>query len=740
MDYVRAYRKFIYGYNFGHGLQTTFCIVLPSLLGFYLDRFTFGILISLGALCVSGIDIPGPPRHRRNALVLGAVCVLVSALAMSFYFVNEWLGDVVLITLVFVLSMTAVYGNRVTNIGLAGIYALVLVTEGKLSLEAYLTHAGLFFAGAIWYSFISLITYSLRPYQLIQQALSDCIYKTAEYLRFRAGFYELTTDFDLQFDNLIRLQTEVTSSQEVVRNLLLQRWNLNQESTSKGRSLLLILIDTIDILEQVMAAHIDTQELHRIFDGSPILNDYRMLILDLAAELDEIAFSVGSGRPSVPKINFKKQLELLQQKTHNLRPSLLNEQTLGAFINLRNVRKNILLIADKLRRLHRYTHMNGEGEVLSLELSKFVVHEEYSWQKLKSNLGPHSMYFRHAVRVSVAIAAALIIAKIFHVQRAYWILFTIVVILKPGYSLSKTRNSDRLVGTLFGGIFTVLILLFIKSKALLLSLLILCMVITYSFVSINYALSTFTTTCFVLIFFNLLKPGDFSFLKLRLIDTGIGSALSFISSYFIFPVWEFQHLDSLLVKMNLANIRYYTSVAEGFTEGEFDEFTYKMARKEVYISSGNLSSAFQRMLTEPKSKQQQLDPVHQFTVLSHELSAHIASLASYYGLYSVKTEAILFRQIMQASLACLIDATGYLESGTGAVQQPDLQKPLPAILKLEKDLDALTLIRVQEIQEGRDMSELTRPLTELKLISDQFRFIYKLSGDIRKVSRKISFK
>ncbi len=740
MDYIRAYRKFIYGYNFGHGLQTAFCIILPSLLGFYLDRFTFGILISLGALCVSGIDIPGPPRHRRNALLLGAACVLVSALAMSFYFVNEWLGDLVLIGLVFALSMTAVYGNRVTNIGLAGIYALVLVTEGKLSLEAYLTHAGLFFLGAIWYSFISLITYSLRPYQLIQQALSDCIYKTAEYLRFRAGFYELTTDFDQQFDKLIKIQSEVTSAQEVVRNLLLQRWNINQESTSKGRSLLLILIDTIDILEQVMAAHIDTQELHRIFDSSAIMNDYRTLILGLAAELDEIAVSVGSGRPSLPKTNFKRELELLQQKTWALRPSLLNEHTLGAFINLRNVRKNILLIAEKTRRLHRYTRMNGEGEVQSIELSRFVVHEDHSWQKMKSNLGPHSMYFRHAVRVSVAVAAALLIAEIFHVQRAYWILFTIVVILKPGFSLSKTRNNDRLVGTLFGGIFTVLILLFIKSKAVLLGLLILCMVITYSFVSINYALSTFTTTCFVLIFFNLLKPGDFSFLKLRLIDTGIGSALSFISSYFIFPVWEFQHIDSLLVKMNEANINYYISVAKGFTEGEFDEFTYKMARKEVYISSGNLFSAFQRMLTEPKSKQQQLDPVHQYTVLSHELSSHIASLASYYGLYKVDSQAGLFNEIMQASLSSLADATGYLEFGTGAVQQPDLQKQLPAIIQLEKDLDLLSLIRVLEIREGREISEETRPLTELKLVSDQFRFIYKLSGDIRKVSRKISFK
>ena len=147
MDYIREYKKFIGGYNFGHGLQTTFCIVSPTVAGFYLDLLTPGILISLGAICVSSIDTPGPPKHRRNGLLLGAGCVMLSALAMSSYVLNEWLGNFIILSLVFSLSMIAVYGIRVTNIGLAGIYTLVLITESKNDFHTYLTHAGLFFAG-----------------------------------------------------------------------------------------------------------------------------------------------------------------------------------------------------------------------------------------------------------------------------------------------------------------------------------------------------------------------------------------------------------------------------------------------------------------------------------------------------------------------------------------------------------------------------------------------------------------
>ena len=741
MDYIREYKKFIGGYNFGHGLQTTFCIVSPTVAGFYLDLLTPGILISLGAICVSSIDTPGPPKHRRNGLLLGAGCVMLSALAMSSYVLNEWLGNFIILSLVFSLSMIAVYGIRVTNIGLAGIYTLVLITESKNDFHTYLTHAGLFFAGAIWYGFIILLTYSFRPYQLIRQALSDCIFKTADYLRLRAGFYQSKIDSERQFDLLISMQVEVSNSHQVVRRLLLQRFSTTRESTMKSRSLLLILIETIDIFEQVMAAHIDTNELHQIFDGNDILDHYRLVILNLATELDSVATAIGAGKSSVFKTDFKQKIDLLEQNTHSIRSDLMNEKSLGAFINLLNVRKNISQIVEKIGRLHRYSIMSGEGELTSIELINFVEKEDYSWQKLKSNLGRHSLYFRHAVRVSLAIAAGILISEFFPIQRGYWILFTIVVILKPGFSLSKSRNSDRIIGTLAGGLTTFMILLFIKTKVILFIILVICMIITYSFAAINYALSTFTTTCFVLLFLNFLKPGDFSFIELRLVDTAIGSGLSFLSSYFIFPVWEYQRLDGLLVDMTRSNIRYFSSVATSYTGIGFEENDYKLARKQVYIKSADLASAFQRMLTEPKSKQQNLNQLHEYLVLSSELSAHIASLALYKQLYAVDATFHFFEQIIEASIINLDQSVSIIENHL----QPDKIiiadfPKLSSLSRLDTELNTLAGLRIQEINAGLEKSDLTAPLNDLKLVSDQFRYIYKLSQDILKVSRNITLK
>jgi uncharacterized membrane protein YccC len=58
---------------------------------------------------------------------------------------------------------------------------------------------------------------------------------------------------------------------------------------------------------------------------------------------------------------------------------------------------------------------------------------------------------------------------------------------------------------------------------------------------------------------------------------------------------------------------------------------YKLARKEVYVQSANLSAAFQRMLSEPKGKQKNAKLVHQFVVLNHILFSNVAAIGASLG-------------------------------------------------------------------------------------------------------------
>jgi uncharacterized membrane protein YccC len=135
-------------------------------------------------------------------------------------------------------------------------------------------------------------------------------------------------------------------------------------------------------------------------------------------------------------------------------------------------------------------------------------------------------------------------------------------------------------------------------------------------------------TPYVLILFKFLGVGHLNVAEERVADTIIGSVIAFISSYLLFPSWESDLLRKNIYEVLDANICYLVKVAEGILGRTVSVTEYKLARKDVYVKSANLSAAFERMTSEPKSKQRKSKEVHKFVVLNHILSSYIATIAS----------------------------------------------------------------------------------------------------------------
>ena len=125
---------------------------------------------------------------------------------------------------------------------------------------------------------------------------------------------------------------------------------------------------------------------------------------------------------------------------------------------------------------------------------------------------------------------------------SYWILLTIIIILKPGFSLTKQRNFERFTGTIAGGLIGLLILAFIHDRSVLFTLIVFFMIGTYTFQRLNYIVMVIFMTPYILIFFNFLGMGFVNVAEERLLDTGIASLLAFLASYLLFPHWESSQL------------------------------------------------------------------------------------------------------------------------------------------------------------------------------------------------------
>jgi uncharacterized membrane protein YccC len=386
---------------------------------------------------------------------------------------------------------------------------------------------------------------------------------------------------------------------------------------------LLTFIDLVDLYEQSMATHYNYIDIHKAFANTGILPHFESVIKQMSKEITHIGNNLhnhedkSASKHFIPTLNVLKgkvdELELKGIKVHVLKRIL---------INLRN-------ISSRIERIHGYKLSAQQlPNERSAELRKFVQPQTIDWNLFKANLTLDSNHFRHAIRMAIICMAGFVFARtIYNASYSYWILISIIVILKQGFSLTKKRNYERVIGTIIGGLVGLLVLKFFPGIGARFAFLTTFMVIAFSFMRINYVVSVLFMTPYVLIVFSFTDTASqFSVAWERILDTLIGAGLAVGASYFIFPNWESYQLKDIMQKLLNANMDYLKSIAER-NDTQLSQSAYRLARKELYVQSSNLTTAFQRMLSEPKSKQKNSKHVFQFSVLNNQMSSYFATLS-----------------------------------------------------------------------------------------------------------------
>ena len=428
------------------GIRMTIGIALPAIVLSYFHLLAAGIVASLGAMCVSMPDTPGPIHHRRNAMLVCVGVVSIIALLTGFASTYPVLLGLLIFFFCFFFSMLGVYGARANSIGVSALIVMVLNIDRPQHGEDVLLNAAFVCAGGIWYTLLSLLLYSIRPYKLVQQALGDCILATSDYLRVRASFYDKQINYENIYTQMLEKQVEVHETQDLVRELLFKSRDIVKESTNTGRTLVMIFLDIVDLFERAMTSYQDYKALHHYFDGTDILLRFKQLLIELSKELDEIGLAVKSGRASSEANSLRLHIKETQEYFEDFRDKKRTGENIEGFINLRHILNGIQDVADRIYTLHQYTAYDkkiSKKLISDLEYARFIMHQNYDPKLLKDNLSLKSNTFRHALRLSTATIAGYVISKFFLFGHSYWILLTIIVILKPAYSLTKKRNYEH---------------------------------------------------------------------------------------------------------------------------------------------------------------------------------------------------------------------------------------------------------------------------------------------------------
>ena len=158
-----------------------------------------------------------------------------------------------------------------------------------------------------------------------------------------------------------------------------------------------------------------------------------------------------------------------------------------------------------------------------------------------------------------------------------------------------------------------------------------------------------------------------------------------------------------------ANANYLSKIAENICGRVVETTEYKLARKDVFLKSGNLSAAFERMTSEPKSKQKNIKEIHKFVVLNHILSSYIATVASeFIGKKFVDPQPEISRAVKK-SLGVLNDISIKLGG-----KKVDVVTEQPVILSI-----------------SRAKADI---INDNSLLKEQLGFINKISNDIARVT------
>ncbi|OQP67281.1 hypothetical protein A3860_02700 [Niastella vici] len=738
MDYLKKYKSFLYSYYLSSGIRITIGVVLPALIFSYFNMLSEGVAISLGAMCVSGTDNPGPIHHRRNGMLICLLFLVVTATLTSLSASYPVLLGILITVFCFVYSMIGVYGSRAISIGVSALLIMVLQIGHPGQGREVIIQAAYILLGGLWYTGLSLLLHKFYPYRLSQQALGECMAATANYIRIRALFYDEDVDYDKAYRQMIEQQVIVHQDQELVRELLFKSRYIVKESTNTGRTLLMLFRSLIDLFEKIMTSyHDDYKELHAVFEGTGLMNRYRQLILQLAAELDDISIAVKSGRRSRETKALADAIREVRIFYIEVRNKKRTPATLEYFITMRNILSNIEDIANRIHTLHLYTSYQQKVTITTQpdDYDKFVTRQDFSFKVLTDNLSLQSNFFRHSLRVSLATLAGYIFSLFLQVGHNYWILLTIIVILKPNYSLTKKRNFERLFGTIAGAIIGLIVLYFIKDKTVLFFIMLLLMLGTYSLLRTNYMWSVIFMTPYVLLIFQLLYNTPIKgVLTDRLLDTTIGSVIAFIANLLLVPLWEHEQISSLIANAIDKNTAWFKTVVTSFMGKPVLPMEYRVSRKEAFVALGNLSDAFNRMLAEPKWQQKNISLIHQFVVYNHLLTSHIATLSHFgqqFAAINATKDFIPVTNYIETELSASKTIINGEEPPADATRPPNWQQ-------IDKRVNTLMINRQKELQLGLTDTDTRKLLLAVKSVTDEFKIIYDVTTDVKKVSLQLT--
>ncbi|MGY1761818.1 FUSC family protein [Geodermatophilus sp. SYSU D00779] len=198
-----------------------------------------------------------------------------------------------------------------------------------------------------------------------------------------------------------------------------------------------------------------------------------------------------------------------------------------------------------------------------------------------------------AVRLALCMTIAEIARQYLPIERPYWVLLTVAIVLKPDFGSVFTRAVQRGAGTLLGVLLGSVLLAVLPRNAWVLVAMAAAAALLPWARGANFGLFSVFQTPVIILLLDIALPGGPGLVGARLLDTLIGCAIVLVFGYLLWPQTWRAPLDEAL--------RDAAHALDEFVEAAFtgSPAERRRARRRSYRTLTELQTQLQRRLAEP---------------------------------------------------------------------------------------------------------------------------------------------
>lgn len=738
---IKQLELFFKSSNFDRGIRVGVALIIPFAVLYALGYFELALPIVLGAFLNAPGDMPGSRKRKVNAILISTgLTMLITTIIL---FIKPYLPFLLIAmgVIAFFVSLLSVYGFRASLVSFSGLLAMVIAFAiDKTSPSAIFIQVALMGVGGLWYLAVTLLFQIIFPNKDKNQLLSDTLHLIGDYLKLRAKLLTSSEDRDQRIQQNFSLQNRINDKHETLRESLLTARKRSGRSRYEEKQLL-IFISTIKIFELIEAEQMNYDTIDKIFmDRKEFLKPAKKLNKIMGNHLIRLS-EVLMQKDPLPD---KKNLMAALNKANNSITDYLNTYKLpqareGAIIlkNLYDYQEQLLKEIIAIRRAMANVKEASKVSLKRQDASQFLTLHEYRFNVLVQNLNFDSTLFRHSLRLSIAMLFAYSLGVIFEIQNAYWILLTIIVIMRPSYGLTKERSKDRIIGTIIGAVIAIGIVLLTQNKILYAILSLVTLVFAFALIQQNYKSAAALITISIVFVYSFINPKALEVIQYRVIDTCIGAIIAVVANYSLLPSWEVFNLKQVLSKALKANKAYLLATQDLYKNPDDTLLTYNLARKEAFLAISQLNAAFQRLTQDPKSKQKEFQLIYEMVTLHQTLISAIASIGNFITQHQTTPASVEFNVLIQRISNTLQRALDSLKQTTSQ-ESIATTKADDAQEKLLNKYKHLAEVRDEKIKLGDEkLDTITlHALQEAYLISNHLGWLVSLSDNLERSTKR----